>query len=47
MILRFSSSDTNLYNISEKRSANTFGLKADYAFRPAHEVEFKFARCHR
>ncbi len=34
--------DTNSYNIAENRSANIFGLKADYAFRPGHETEFKF-----
>ncbi len=34
--------DTNSYNIAENRSANIFGLKADYAFRPGHETELKF-----
>ena len=34
--------DTNLYNIRENRAANIYGIKADYAFRPAHETEFKF-----
>ncbi len=34
--------DTTLYNIAENRSANIYGLKADYAFRPGHETEFKF-----
>jgi hypothetical protein len=33
--------DTTFYNIRENRSANIFGLKADYAFRPGHETEFK------
>jgi hypothetical protein len=34
--------DTNLYNISENRAASIYGIKADYAFRPGHETEFKF-----
>lgn len=34
--------DTTLFNIAEDRNANTYGIKADYAVRPAHEVEFKF-----
>jgi len=34
--------DTNLYSIRENRAANILGLKADYAFRPGHETEFKF-----
>ncbi len=41
-IRRSSFPDTNLYNIRENRAANIYGIKADYAFRPAHETEFKF-----
>jgi hypothetical protein len=33
--------DTNLFNLSENRSANIYGLKLDYAFRRGRETEFK------
>ncbi len=33
--------DTTLFNLSENRSANIYGLKLDYAFRPERETEFK------
>jgi hypothetical protein len=34
--------DTTLYNLHENRNFNTLGVKADYAFHPARELEFKF-----
>jgi hypothetical protein len=34
--------DPTLYNIRENRNFNTTGVKADYSFTPAHELEFKF-----
>lgn len=34
--------DTTAYNIRENRNFNTVGVKADYSFTPAHEMEFKF-----
>jgi len=33
--------DTTHYNIRENRNFNTVGVKADYTFTPAHELEFK------
>jgi hypothetical protein len=33
--------DTNPFNLSENRSANIYGVKLDYAFRPGRETEFK------
>jgi hypothetical protein len=30
------------FNLSEKRDANIYGVKLDYAYRPANEVEVKF-----
>ena len=34
--------DTTLFNISENRSANIYGVKFDYTLRRGHETEFKF-----
>lgn len=33
--------DTTLYNLHENRNFNTLGVKADYSFHPARELEFK------
>jgi outer membrane cobalamin receptor len=33
--------DTALYNVHENRNFNTLGVKADYSFHPARELEFK------
>jgi outer membrane receptor protein involved in Fe transport len=33
---------TNLFTISENRTANIYGGKVDYSIRPANELEFKF-----
>ncbi|HEY0527494.1 MAG TPA: TonB-dependent receptor [Gemmatimonadaceae bacterium] len=34
--------DPNQYNIQEDRNFSTVGLKADYSFNPARELQFKF-----
>ena len=34
--------DTTSYTIKENRNFNTVGIKADYSFHPARELEFKF-----
>ena len=31
----------SIFNLSEQRSFNTYGIKADYAMHPSNEVEFK------
>jgi hypothetical protein len=34
--------DSNLYNLSEDRSFETYGTKIDFRVRKSHDVEFKF-----
>ncbi|HTR77113.1 MAG TPA: TonB-dependent receptor, partial [Gemmatimonadaceae bacterium] len=34
--------DTTPFNLRERRNFSTYGIKLDYAFRPHHELEFKF-----